>query len=110
MFVSDQYLISSGSDLRPGHGSEIQVVKFVRVDLFSICIFLSFDWDVTSKKVHVILVNARAMICNTSRNVLGIACCLDLSPTMIALNWVTAWTVKLILVDLAKTLQTQLKE
>ena len=100
MFVSDQYLVSSSSDLRPGHGSEIQVVKFVRVDLFRISIVLSFNWDVTSEKVHVILVNARAMICNTSRNMLGIASCLDLSPTVITLDWVATWAVQLILVDL----------
>ena len=66
--------------------------------------------DVTSEEIHVVLVNARAMIGNTSRDVLSVSSCLNEPPAVIALNWVASWAVQLILIYFTEALQTELEE
>ena len=110
VFIPDQNLITSGSDLRPCHRPQIQIVQLVCVDFLRICIFLPSNRDVTSEEIHVVLVNARAMIGNTSRDVLSVSGRLNEPPAVIALNWVASWAVQLILIYFTEALQTELEE
>ena len=65
---------------------------------------------ITSKEVHVVLVDAARVVRDLAWDVLRISCGLHGAPSVIALHRVAAWAVQLIRIDFGKQLKVKLKQ
>ena len=97
--------------MRPSHGSQVQISEDIRVEIVSVAVKMaSSAGNVSTEKVHVVLVHAATMIGDASRDVSCVACCLHLTPTIVALKGTTAGRGEFFRIDLLKALQVEFVE
>lgn len=105
VLIAQENLITAGTNSLPGHRAQVQIVKLVSVKIISGgSEMTTCARNVTAKDIHVIFVNARGVVGDTTWNILSVTCRLDLSPLIIALDRVSSWRTKLFGVNLTHAL------
>jgi len=111
VLIAQHHLVASRADCLPSHRPQIQVVKFVSVDVVLVDIEMTASArNIASEEIHVVLVDARGVIGDPAWHTLCVTCRLDQTPLVVALDGVACGRGELLRVDLGKALHVEFVE